>query len=61
MKYKKRIAIVENEIEELFERVENIEKQMKKNKDEEEQLNKIKAELSYVKFRCRLLQYLQEH
>jgi len=47
-----RIAIIENEIEELFERVENIEKQM--GEDKEEQLKKLKAELDYVKFRCAL-------
>lgn len=48
----KRIAIIENEIEELFERVENIETQMKKEK--EEQLEKLKAELEYAKFRSTL-------
>ena len=42
-----RIAIIENEIEELFERIENIEKQMKE--DKEEQLKKLKAELDYAK------------
>ena len=47
-----RVAIIENEIEELFERVENIEKRMKG--DTEEQLKKLKAELDYVKFRCTL-------
>jgi hypothetical protein len=47
-----RIAIIESEIEELFERVENIEKQMKENK--EEQLKKLNAELDYAKFRCAL-------
>ena len=47
-----RIAIIENEIEELFERIENIEKQMKE--DKEEQLKKLKAELDYAKFRCTL-------
>lgn len=47
-----RIAIIENEIEELFKRVENIEKQMKE--DKEEQLKKLEAELEYAKFRCAL-------
>ena len=47
-----RIAIIENEIEELFERVENIEKQIKE--DKEEQLKKLKAELEYAKFCCTL-------
>lgn len=42
----------EDKIEELFERVENIEKQMKE--DNEEQLNKLKAELEYAKFCCAL-------
>lgn len=36
----------------LSERVENIEKQMKE--DKEEQLKKLKAELEYAKFRCAL-------
>lgn len=35
-----RIAVIENELEELFERVENIEKQIKE--DKEEQLKKLK-------------------
>lgn len=47
-----RIAIIENKIEELFERVENIEKQMKE--DKEKQLKKLKAELDFAKFRCAL-------
>ena len=42
-----RIAIIENEIEELFERVENIEKQMKE--DREEQFKKLNAQLDYIK------------
>lgn len=46
------IAIIENEIEELFEREENIENQIKE--DKEEQLKKLKAELDYAKFRCTL-------
>ena len=47
-----RIAIIENEIEELFERVESIEKQIKE--DKEERLKKLEAELDYAKFHCAL-------
>lgn len=47
-----RIAVIENEIEELFERIENIEKQMKD--DRKEQLKKLKAEADYAKL-CRVL------
>lgn len=47
-----RIAIIENELKNLSERVENIEKQIKE--DNEEQLKKLKAELDYAKFRCAL-------
>lgn len=47
-----RIAIIENELEDLFKRVEAIERQMKA--DKEEQLKKLKAELDYAKFRCTL-------
>ena len=49
---RKRIAIIENELEDLFKRVETIERQMKA--DKEEQLKKLKAELDYAKFRCTL-------
>lgn len=47
-----RIAIIENDLKNLSERVEDIEKQMKE--DKEEQLKKLKAELDYAKFRCAL-------
>lgn len=45
-----RIAIIENELEELFERVESIEKLIRE--DKEEQLKKLKADLDYAKFCC---------
>lgn len=41
-----------DKIKDLSERVENIEKQMKE--DKEEQLKKLNAELDYAKFRCTL-------
>lgn len=41
-----------DKIKDLSERVENIENQMKE--DKEEQLKKLKAELDYAKFRCAL-------
>ncbi len=44
--------IVNRKLEELFERVENIEKQIKE--DKEVQLKKLKAEVDYAKFRCTL-------
>lgn len=44
--------ITNRKIEELFERVENIEKQMKE--DKEAQLRKLTAEIDYAKFRCTL-------
>jgi len=44
--------IVNWKLGELFERVENIEKQIKE--DKEEQLKKLKAEVDYAKFRCAL-------
>lgn len=44
--------IVNRKLEELFERVENIEKQIKE--DKEEQLKRLKAELDYAKFHCTL-------
>lgn len=47
-----RIAVIEDELEKLFERIENIEKQMKE--DKEERLKKLEAELDYAKFRCAL-------
>lgn len=40
------------ELKDLSKRVENIEKQMKE--DKEEQLKKLKAELDYVKYHCTL-------
>ena len=43
---------IENELKDLSKRVENIEKQIKE--DNEEQLRKLKAELDYAKFRCSL-------
>lgn len=43
---------IKNEVKDLSERVENIEKLMKE--DKEEQLKKLKAELDYAKFRCTL-------
>ena len=42
----------ENELKDLSKRVEALEKQMRK--DKEEQLKKLKAELAYAKFRCAL-------
>lgn len=48
----KRIAKIENELKDLSKRVENIEKQIKE--DKEEQLKNLKAELDYAKFRCTL-------
>ena len=47
-----RIDIIENELKDLSKRVEDMEKQMKE--DKEEQLKKLKAELDYAKFRCDL-------
>ena len=47
-----RVTVIEDKLEELFERVENIERQIKE--DKEEQLKKLKAELDYAKFRCAL-------
>ena len=44
--------IINRKLEELFERVENIEKQIKE--DKEEQLKRLKAEVDYAKFRCTL-------
>ena len=43
---------IKNKLKDLSERVENIEKQMKE--DKEEQLKKLKAEVDYAKFRCTL-------
>lgn len=48
----KRIDIIENELKELSKRVEDMEKQIKE--DKEEQLKNLKAELDYAKFRCAL-------
>lgn len=48
----KEVIDIKYKLEELFERVENIEKQIKE--DKEEQLKKLKAELDYAKFRCAL-------
>lgn len=45
---------IKNEVKDLSQRVENIEKQMKE--DKEEQLKKLKAEIDYAKFRCALHQ-----
>lgn len=43
---------IKNEVKDLSKRVETLEKQIKK--DKEEQLKKLKAELDYAKFRCAL-------
>jgi len=43
---------IKNKLKDLSERVENIEKQMKE--DKEEQIKKLKAEMDYAKFRCAL-------
>ena len=50
--YIKQMVIFNNRLNDLSERVESIEKQIKE--DKEEQLKKLKAELDYVKFRCAL-------
>ena len=47
-----RITIIENEIKELFERIENVENLIRK--DKEEELRKLKAEKEYLKFRLNL-------
>jgi len=49
-KYQNEPEVINNKIEDLSERVENIERQMKE--DKEEQLKKLKAELEYAKFCC---------
>ena len=49
---KQEVIDIKDKIEELFERVENIEKQIKE--DKEEQLKKLQAELDYAKNRCAL-------
>lgn len=48
----KEMVVVNNGLKDLSERVENIEKQMKE--DKENQLKKLKAEVDYAKFRCAL-------
>lgn len=48
----KEMVIFNNRLTDLSERIENIEKQIKE--DNEEQLRKLKAELDYAKFRCAL-------
>ncbi len=50
--YIKDMVVINNKLKDLSERVENIEKQMKE--DKEEQLKKLKAEVDYAKFRCSL-------
>ena len=45
---------IKNEVKDLSARVENIERQMKE--DREEQLKKLNAELDYAKFCCALYQ-----
>lgn len=47
------MIVVNNRLKDLSKRVEDIEKQIKE--DKEEQLKKLKAELDYAKFRCALL------
>ena len=50
--YIKDILVINNRLKDLSKRVENIEKQMKE--DKEEQLKKLKAEVDYAKFCCSL-------
>lgn len=50
-----RVTAIEDKLEELFERVENIEKQIKE--DKEEQIKKLEAEIEYSKFRQCALPY----
>lgn len=50
--YKREVSEIKNKLKDLSKRVENIEKQMKE--DKEEQLKKLKAELDYAKFHCAL-------
>lgn len=50
----KDMVVINNRLKDLSERVENIEKQIKE--DKEERLKKLKAELNYAKFRCALQQ-----
>lgn len=50
--HKSEVPEIKNELKGLSKRVENIEKQMKE--DKEKQLKKLKAELDYAKFRCDL-------
>lgn len=46
------MVVVNNRLKDLSERVANIEKQIKE--DKEEQLKRLKAEVDYAKFRCTL-------
>ena len=46
------ISVIEDKLEELFERIGNIEKQIKEYN--EEQIKKLKAEIDYAKFCCTL-------
>ena len=50
--YIKEMVIFNNRLNDLSERVENIEKQIKE--DKEEQLKKLQAEIDYAKFCCAL-------
>jgi len=50
--YDKENSEIKNEVKDLYKRVENIEKQMRE--DKEEQLKRLKAEVDYAKFRCAL-------
>lgn len=45
---------IKNEVKDLSKRVETLEKQLKEEK--EEQLEKLKAEIDYAKFRCALIE-----
>lgn len=48
----KRVDDLEKQAEELSKRIENFEKQMRE--DKEEEIKKLKAERDYAKFRCAL-------
>jgi molecular chaperone GrpE (heat shock protein) len=46
------MAVINNRLKDLSERVENIEKQIKEEK--EEQLRRLQAQIDYAEFRCSL-------
>jgi sensor histidine kinase YesM len=46
------MAVINNRLKDLFERVENIEKQIKEEK--EEQLRRLQAQIDYAELRCSL-------